>query len=105
MSFCREHLERGHEAYALRLLGELSMNNPDAPHDSEASFREAIARARELDLRPLLAQCYLGLGTRLRQVNRSQEADFCLSAASELFRALDVPFWLDRIAAALAAPP
>jgi class 3 adenylate cyclase/tetratricopeptide (TPR) repeat protein len=104
LEFCLDNLERGHEAYALRLLGELQLNNPPALEECESLFRRAMARAEELNLRPLLAQCYLGLGMRLRRVNRSREADSCFTAALKIFRALDMPLWRDRVHTGLAPP-
>jgi tetratricopeptide (TPR) repeat protein len=102
--FCRAHHERGHEAYALRLHGELAVNAAHASEGWEPSLRQAIARAEELKMRPLLAQCYLSLGMHLRRVNRSMEADSCLGTASEIFRALNMPFWLERVLTTPALP-
>src|SRR3984957_3481779 len=102
VSLAREHTERGHEAYAFRLLGELGLNDPPDLEDSELFFRPGIARAQALEMRPLLAQCHFGLGRRHRRVGRQRDATLHLNAAVELFSMLDMPFWLERARAELA---
>ena len=96
VALAREHGERGHEAYAFRLLGELGLNDPPGLDASEDFFRQARARAEELEMRPLLAQCCLGLGRRHRRAGRYGRAKSALNDALELFRTLDMPFWAQR---------
>ena len=103
VKFSQDHHEHGHEAYALRLLAELGVNDPPALDDCETLFRQAIARAEELRLRPLLAQCYLGLSDRFRRIDRRANADSYLNASLDLFRALGMPFWLGRAEAMRAS--
>jgi tetratricopeptide (TPR) repeat protein len=59
-----EHQERGDQAYALRLLGEIAAHR-DPPESDQAGddYRQALALAEELGMRPLVASCHLGLGT------------------------------------------
>ena len=45
VSLARDYTERGHEAYAFRLLGELGLNDPPDLEDSELFFHQGIARA------------------------------------------------------------
>ncbi len=58
------HQERGHEAYALRLLGDIAAQR-DPLHGEEAGtyYQQALTLAEELGMRPLLAHCHHGLGT------------------------------------------
>jgi tetratricopeptide (TPR) repeat protein len=100
----RDHTERGLEAYALRLLGELSMDNPADFEESEALLRQAAARAEELEMRPLLAQCHLALGRRDHRVDLRASGNSHLNAALALFQALKMPFWAARTQALLASP-
>jgi tetratricopeptide (TPR) repeat protein len=97
------HKERGHEAWTLRLLGEIAMQR-DPPHgdEAEASYRQALALAGELRMRPLMAHCHLGLGTLYTNVGQREQACAELSAALDLYRAMDMTFWLSRAEAALA---
>ena len=64
LALAREHQERGHQAYALRLLGEIAARRePPEREQAEAYYRQALALAEELGMRPLVAHCHLGLGT------------------------------------------
>ena len=70
----RERGERGHEAWALRLLGEIASHDdrPDVA-TAEAHYGAAMALASELGMRPLLAHCHLGLGALYRKMGRRSE--------------------------------
>jgi class 3 adenylate cyclase/tetratricopeptide (TPR) repeat protein len=98
----RDLKQRGHEAYALRLLGEIAAQRqpPDA-EAAAAAYRQAITLADELGMRPLTAHCHLGLGTLYARTGRPEQARAELSAAMELYRTMDMTFWLSRAEAAL----
>ena len=53
-------------------------------------------------MRPLVAHCHHGLGRLYGQTVRHQQARAALSAAIELYRAMDMTFWLPQAEAALA---
>jgi predicted ATPase/class 3 adenylate cyclase len=95
--------QRGHEAYALRLLGEIAAQRqpPDA-ESAAAAYRQAMMLANELGMRPLAAYCHLGLGTLYARTGRPEQARVELSAAMALYRAMDMTFWLSRAEAVLA---
>ena len=98
----RDFKERGHEAYALRLLGEIAAQRQ--PPDAEAAvaaYRQAVTLADELGMRPLAAHCHLGLGTLYARTGRREQARGELSAAMALYRAMGMTFWLSRAEAAL----
>ena len=64
LEFFRVHQERGNEAYALRLLGEVAVQRHPPPGErAEAYYRQALTLAEELGMRPLQAHCHRGLGT------------------------------------------
>ena len=64
LALAREHQERGHQAYALRLLGDIAaQREPPECEQAEAYYHQALTLAEELGMRPLLAHCHLGLGT------------------------------------------
>ncbi|HEY7067570.1 MAG TPA: hypothetical protein VII06_39300 [Chloroflexota bacterium] len=50
-------------------------------------------------MRPLAAHCHLGLGTLCRKAGRDAEARTELAIAAEMYRAMDMPYWLARAAA------
>ena len=103
LGLASEHQERGHQAYALRLLGDIAARHePPAIEPAAAYYRQAIALAEELGMRPLVAHCHLGLGTLYVNLGRPEQARPELTAAIELYRAMDMTFWLPRTEAALA---
>ena len=103
LEFSRAHKERGHEAYALRLLGELHMRRePPEVEPAEAHYRQALTLAEELGMRPLQAHCHLGLGTLYTRTGQQEQARAELSTAIALYRAMEMHFWLPQAEAALA---
>ena len=99
----RAHQERSYQAYALRLLGEIAAHS-DPPESAlaEAHYRDALALANELGMRPLQAHCHRGLGTLYAQIGQQEQACAELSTAIEMYRAMDMTFWLPQTEAALA---
>jgi class 3 adenylate cyclase/tetratricopeptide (TPR) repeat protein len=97
LALARAHGERGHEAAALRLLGEVAASHGQA-HAAAAieHFSAAIVLAEELGLRPLLARAHLGLGQFLRRGGQAEEAEAHLATAVVLFSDLGMRSWLDR---------
>jgi tetratricopeptide (TPR) repeat protein len=97
------HKERGYQAWALRLLGEIAAHQ-DPPEIEPAAhhYRQALALAEELGMRPLVAHCHLGLGTLYAKIGHREQARTKLSAAIEMYRAMDMTFWLPEAEAALA---
>ena len=103
LALARERQEQGHQAYALRLLGEIAARH-EPPESDQAGdhYRQALALAEELGMRPLVAHCHLGLGKLYAKIGRRAEARTELSAAIELYRAMEMTFWLPQAEAALA---
>jgi tetratricopeptide (TPR) repeat protein len=97
------HQERDQQAYALRLLGVIAARR-EVPENvlAEAHYREALTLAEELGMCPLVAHCHLGLGQLYGRTGRSEQARATLSAAIELYRAIEMTFWLPQAEAALA---
>src|SRR5262249_40169014 len=99
----RAHQERGNEAYALRLLSDIAARR-DPPESAlaEVHYRQALALAAELGMRPLVAHCHCGLGTLYLKTRQQEQAQAELSTAMALYRAMDMTFWLPQAEAALA---
>jgi hypothetical protein len=93
VSLARERGERGHEAWALRLLGEIAAHHghPDVM-TAEAHYGAAMALADGLGMRPLAAHCHRGLGTLYAKISRVKQARAGLSTAIELYRSMDMTF-------------
>jgi tetratricopeptide (TPR) repeat protein len=97
------HQERGHQAYALRLLGEIAaQREPPERAQTEAYYRQALALAEELGMHPLQAHCHRGLGTLYTKIDQRELAQAELAAAIDLYRAMDMTFWLPQAEASLA---
>ena len=102
LALAREHQERGHQAYALHLLGNIAARHkPPNIEPAKAHYRQALVLANELGMRPLQAHCHLGLGKLYHQIGWREEARAALSTALELYRAMDMTFWLPQVEAAL----
>jgi tetratricopeptide (TPR) repeat protein len=98
----RQHRERGNQAYALQLLGEIAAHrDPPDVVPAEAHYQQALTLAKELGMRPLQAHGHLGLGTLYTRTGQRQQAQGELSAAIDLYRAMDMTFWLPEAEAAL----
>jgi tetratricopeptide (TPR) repeat protein len=103
LAFARDLKTRGNEAYALRLIGEIhARQDPPEVEAAEAAYRQALALAEELGMRPLLAHCHLGLGALYAKVGQLAQARAALATAIELFHAMGMTFWLPRAEAMLA---
>jgi len=87
LELARSQKEQGHEAYVLRLLAEITARHE--PLDAEAAleaYRRALGLARELGMRPLTAQCHLGLGRLARRAGQPELAERHLTAATAMYR-------------------
>jgi tetratricopeptide (TPR) repeat protein len=103
LALAREQQERGHEAYALRLLGNIAARHESPERgQAEVHYRQALTLADELGMRPLVAHGHLGLGTLYVKIGRPEQARPELSAAIALYRAMAMTFWLPQAEAALA---
>jgi tetratricopeptide (TPR) repeat protein len=103
LELAREHKEHGHEAYVRRLLGDIAAHrDPPDIDQAETHYQQALALANELGMRPLQAHCHRGLGTLYSQTGQSEPARAELSTAIEMYRDMDMTFWLPETEAVLA---
>jgi tetratricopeptide (TPR) repeat protein len=103
LAFAREHQERGNQAYALHLLGEIAVRHePPENEPAEAHYRQALALADALGMRPLQAHCHRSLGMLYATTGQREQACTELSTAVDLYQAMEMTFWLPQTEAALA---
>jgi len=101
---CQTHQARGAQAWDLRILGEIAMHrDPPEIETGETHYQQALTLASELGMRPLQAHCHCGLGTLYSQTGHLDQARAELSAAIEMYRDMEMTFWLPETEAALAA--
>jgi tetratricopeptide (TPR) repeat protein len=91
----RERGERGYEAWALWVQGEIGGES------AAAAAHEGMLIADELAMRPLVARCELTLAALQRDAGDSAAARELFARATEHFSALDMPAGERRAAAAL----
>jgi class 3 adenylate cyclase/tetratricopeptide (TPR) repeat protein len=75
LTLARERHQRGYEGYALRLLGEVAaLSTPRDAQVAQTRYREALALADQLGMRPLAARCHLGLAGLLERTGQRDVA-------------------------------
>jgi hypothetical protein len=95
--------ERGHEAYALRLLGDIAARRePPGVEQDEACYQQALALANELGMRPLVAHCHHSRSMLYAAIGQREQVRTALATAIALYWAIDMTFWLPAAEAALA---
>ncbi len=102
LDFSRRHAERGNEARAIYVLGEIASYDDSLDVDKAvAHYRQAMALAEELRMRPLLAHCYAGLGKLYVKTGNLQRAKAHLSNGVAMMREMEMGSWLERAEAEL----
>jgi tetratricopeptide (TPR) repeat protein len=97
------HKERGYQAQARWLLGEVARRcDPPEAAPAKAHYRQALTLAEALGMRPLAAHCHCGLGMLYAAIGQREQACTALSAALDLYRIMDMTFWLPQTEAARA---
>jgi tetratricopeptide (TPR) repeat protein len=93
----REQEERPSEAWALLLLGRIAADrNPPELIPAERSYTLAMDLAEKLGMRPVVAHCHAGLGRLHQRVGSGRDAEAEFATAIEMFREMDMRFWLER---------
>jgi tetratricopeptide (TPR) repeat protein len=95
LDLARQQKERANEALALYQLGVVYTHAapPDAAQ-AEAHYQQALILAEALGMRPLVAHCHHGLGRLYHQLGHDAQARTTLSVAIDLYRAMNMIFWL-----------
>jgi tetratricopeptide (TPR) repeat protein len=88
----------GFSGYAQCLLADLASQ---ADHfDAEraaAHYNQALAHGEARGMRPVVAHCHLGMGRLHRRSGDSQAAQRHLGTAKNLYRDMDMSFWLAKV--------
>ena len=92
LALARKRGERGHEAYGLRILGDISTSFGDA-EEAMVNYQGTRALAATLGLRPLTALTELRMGRLLEQTDRKPKAQQHIDAAERLAADLGMTLW------------
>jgi tetratricopeptide (TPR) repeat protein len=103
LALARGRRQRGYEAWALRLLGEIGAHGgPPDFASAEGAFREALTLATQLGMRPLVAHCHLGLGKLYLRTDRCEQARERLATATTMYRDMGMTNWLEKAVAEMS---
>jgi tetratricopeptide (TPR) repeat protein len=103
LDLARQQKARGNEALALHQLGVVQAHaDPPDVVQAEVHYRQALALADELGMRPLQAHCHRDLGTLYATIGQPEQARTALSTAIALYRDMAMTFWLPETETALA---
>ena len=98
-----KHRERGHGAWAMKLMGDITALTDEAGFaKAEDFYNQGMSVAVELGMRPLEAHCHFGLGKLYLRAAQSKAAHRELSKAATLYSDMDMRFWLAKAETALA---
>jgi tetratricopeptide (TPR) repeat protein len=93
----RRQKQRGHEAWVLRTLGEIAARrDPPDVETAETAYRQAMTRADELGMRPIVAHCHLGLGKLCQRTGMHRDACEHLTNAATMYREMGMMYWLEN---------
>ncbi len=102
VALARTQQERGWEAWGLKLLGDVHAHEPAEVEQAGDAYRQALALATELGMRPLIAHCHFGLGGLDQQSKRKQAREL-FNTATTMYREMDMRFWLEKAESTLEA--
>jgi len=103
LDLAMEHRRRGDQVWVLRLLGEIA-SRCDPPQLDRAAghYRQALALAHELEMRPLVAHCHFGLAKLCQRTgNRDEAQEEHVATARTLYRDMGMMYWLEQAEAEL----
>ena len=93
LALASEDGERGYQAWAHKLLGDVIQEQSSNPNEALAHYGPSLALATELAMRPLQAHIHLSLGRLHRREHQTEQARSELSLALTSYRRMEMPFW------------
>jgi tetratricopeptide (TPR) repeat protein len=103
VELARQYKQRGTQAWALWLLGESTARQASPEVEPAAGhYRQALALAEELGMRPLQAHCHRGLGMLYGTLGQQEQARRELSTAIAMYHTMAMTFWLPQAETTLA---
>jgi class 3 adenylate cyclase/tetratricopeptide (TPR) repeat protein len=98
LSLAQAHEEHGHEACVHRLRGEIESHRGNLSEARTAldHYHHALALATQLDMRPLIAHCHLGLGKLCRRSGQREPAREHFTTAVTMYAEMGMASWLEQ---------
>src|SRR5262249_24480189 len=97
LDFSRRHAERGNEARALYVLGEIASYDDSLDvNKAVAHYQQAMALAEELRMRPLIAHCHVGLGKLYRRGKKIKQAEEKINKGVAINGGREKSLWVER---------
>ena len=89
--------ECGNDAWALRLLGDIASHHarPDVA-TAAGHYGSAMTLASELEMRPLVAHCHVGLGRLYGRTGDLTQAQEPLITATAMYGEMGMTHWLEE---------
>ena len=89
--------QRGFAAHALHLIGDIA-TAPDRfdAATGETHYRQALALAHGLGMRPLVGHCHAGLARVYHRTDKRQQAQEHFVTATTIYRDLGMTYWLKQ---------
>ena len=106
VALARAQRQRGWEGWGLKLLGDIYAHEPAESEQGGAEqagevYRQALALATELGMRPLVAHCHFGLAKLYGRTSKREQARQHFTLATTMYREMDMQFWQEQAEAAL----
>src|SRR5215470_285367 len=97
LSIARRRGERGYEARALHILGEIAEHAME-PHLDIAirHQRDALALAQDSGMRPLAAHCHVSLAKLYLSTAQREQAHEHFATGMVMYREMDMRFWVKK---------
>ncbi|MEM7043446.1 MAG: adenylate/guanylate cyclase domain-containing protein [Pseudomonadota bacterium] len=100
LALARKRGERGHEAYGLRILGDImASTEAGTMEDAMVNYQGAKAIAAALGLHPLMALIDVRMGRLLERAHQTEKGKQQIAAAEKLATDLGMKLWEGPIAA------
>ncbi len=93
LALARERDQRGYEAQAARLLGDVAAHRASL-EPADRHYRDALALAEELGMHPLAAHCHYGLGKLYQRSGARKRGSRHLTIAATMYRDMEMTYWL-----------
>ncbi len=94
LALARKRGERGHEAYGLRILGDImAISTAEETQGAMVNYQGARALAATLGMRPLMATVELRMGRLLERTGQKTDARKHIDAAESLSAEIGMTLW------------